>query len=405
MSAESRRTPPQTVSPGMNVLAPGPPFLRAPEDVWSIQRTLFRPAGALVLVGLALFGWPTAFVPVLCVVSCLVFEWFCRRLRGAGPPRAQTAAMLTGLLLALTLPPFVPWYVPVLGAAAAMIVGHAAFGDTGDYLWPPARVGRLAVAMLVPAAVVNPPTWPAPWDQAAPSGSVADVREPAKLVDGLDAETPREAALRARPPRAILAELTMDRRGAASGISTVLRKLPRPTDMILGRRAGALGETCALMILTAGLYLIHRNYVRWRIPLAVLVSACIVAAVAPVFQAAGGQSVRTVWAPLWAEGWGIGLIYCGYQVVGGGMLLATFILSADMTSRPVTPRGQLLFGIGCGTLGMLGQLYVPISIPCYAAVLVMCTVAGLVDGAGRRRTAAGKPADSRRGVQGGTIFL
>ena len=154
------------------------------------------------------------------------------------------------------------------------------------------------------------------------------------------------------------------------------------------------------MILTAGLYLIHRNYVRWRLPLAVLVSACVVAAVAPVFPAGPGQSVRTVWAPLWAEGWGIGLVYCGYQLAGGQMLLATFLLSADMTVRPVTARGQWLFGVGCGTLGMLGQLYVPISIPCYAAVLVICTVAGLLDGRGRRRMAAGKPAGASRNGKG-----
>jgi len=184
--------------------------------------------------------------------------------------------------------------------------------------------------------------------------------------------------------------------GRAVGISSVLRRLPQPPDLLLGRRAGALGETCALMILAAGLYLIHRNYVRWRIGLGVLLSAFVVAAVAPVFPAGPGQNVRTVWTPLWAEGWGAGLIYCGYQLIGGQLLLATFLISTDMTVRPMTARGQWLFAAGCGGLGMLGQLYVPIAIPCYAAVLVVCTIAGLLDGFSRRANAASKPAGPPR---------
>ena len=400
MSAETQKKPRGTISPRVDVLAPGPPFRRAPEDVWSIHRTMFRPAAALLAAGLALFGWRAGIVPVLCVASCVVFEWLCRWLRGGGPPRARGPAALIGLFLALTLPPFVPWYVPVLGAAAAVVVGFAMFGGTGNTLWPPALVGRLAVAMLIPAAVVNPPTWPVLWHQGAFARNVADVRETPKSADDPGAGKPQSAAARCRPPRAILGELTMGT-GRAVGVSSVLRRLPRPADMLLGRRAGALGETCALMILAAGLYLIHRNYVRWRIPLGVLLSAFVVAAVAPVFPAGPGQSVRTVWTPLWAEGWGAGLIYCGYQLVGGQLLLATFLMSADMTVRPVTPRGQWLFAAGCGGLGMLGQLYVPISIPCYAAVVVVCTIAGLLDSFGRRRSAAGKPAGPSPGDSGG----
>ena len=379
----------------------GPPFLHVHEEVRGINRVMLVPACAVLAAGLVLFGWRTADVAILCILSCVGLHYCCERLVRRSAPGRRTGAALTGVLLALTLPPFVPWYVPIVAAGFAILLGEAAFGGAEHAIWQPALVGRLAVAVLIPAAVINPPTWPVLARDRLVLGDLSrSVRvEPESVAD---VELPAGAdALDVEPPAALLAGLTRRAMpaygsllgraggGAAPG-PPGLRQMPRPVDMLWGWRGGGLGETSALVILLAGLYLAHRNYVRWQLPLVMLASAWCVAALAPVFLTRPGGVVQMVWRPLWAEGFGSGLLYCGYQLLGGQMMLAALLVSFGMAHRPLRLRHQMVYGVGCGALAMLGQLYVPIAIPAYAAVLVMNTLTPLIEGSVHLRWPAGK---------------
>ena len=103
-------------------------------------------------------------------------------------------------------------------------------------------------------------------------------------------------------------------------------------------------------------------------------------AMAPIRYAGPGDIPQTLWLPLLsAEGLDVAFTYVNYQMLSGELLLAVLLASVEMTSRPVTTGGQVLFGAGCGVLAMVLQLYTGVSIPCYMAVLAVNTLTPTID--------------------------
>ena len=197
------------------------------------------------------------------------------------------------------------------------------------------------------------------------------VRRPATILAGLTGPEPSFSGL---------ARTNRDVPGARPAL---LATLPPMDEMLTGTHPGGIGETCAVVVLIAGLYLVYRNYVKWQLPASFLLAAAVVAAVAPVQFVGAGGTVETVWLPFVAEGFDVGFTYINYQLLSGGMLLAAMFLAGEMTTRPVTTRGQIVFGLGCGALamalrlGMLTRLFgltVQTPIPAYVAVLAMNTL-------------------------------
>ena len=116
------------------------------------------------------------------------------------------------------------------------------------------------------------------------------------------------------------------------------------TDLLLGVTPGGIGETCAAAIVLGAVYLAYRGLLKWQLPVSIVLAAAAVAAVAPIRLAGAGAEVRTVWLPLVAEGADVGMTYVGYQLLSGELLLAAMFLATEMTSRPVTTGGQVIFG-------------------------------------------------------------
>jgi electron transport complex protein RnfD len=358
-----------------------------------------------------LFGWRAAGVTILAVGSCAALEKAYYRCTRTPALLGRSHAYLMGLLLALTLPAFVPWYVPVVAAVFAIIVGKAIFGGVGHFLWQPALVGRLAVAVIFPATM-NPATWPVlasnrllvgdvclsrpmadyrRWSaQPAPPGADAfALTRPANVLGGLTtAAAPAFAGLATKPE------------GTPRGRGLALTHLPPMTALLYGTTPGGIGETCTVVIVLAAVYLVYRGYVKWQLPTAIVLSAAAVVAVAPIYLAGAGQDVRTVWLPLLAEGADVGLTYVSFQLLSGELLLAAVFLATEMTSRPVTTGGQVIFGIGCGVIGAVLKLYLQVPIPFYMGVLAMNTFTPVIDSLWRPRVLGQRRFDFLR--RGGT---
>ncbi|MCE5324817.1 MAG: RnfABCDGE type electron transport complex subunit D [Planctomycetaceae bacterium] len=386
------------------------PFLRAPEAARTIFLVTLAAACAPLIAGMVLFGWYAAAVAALCVGSCVVIERIYYRVTHTPALLGRTHAYLTGVLLALTMPPFVPWYIPVVAAAFAIIIGKAVFGGVGHFIWQPALVGRVAVAVIF-LTPLTPAYWPILARDKLLDG---DIRS-AQQVDPFDrwsgrAALPDSDAFSVRPPADILAGLTstdevqysglvqIPRELMLAGLKTppeqhvprlrgaVMSKLPPLNEMLLGVRGGGIGETCAVVILVAGLYLVYRGYVKWQLPMAIIASAAVVVAVAPIRLAGPDGQTLWKWLPLGIEGADAGFTYVIYQLLSGELLLAAMFLATEMTSRPVTTGGQVLFGIGCGAAAMLLRLYVDLPVPCYTAILIMNTFTPKIDRLWRPRT-------------------
>jgi len=372
------------------------PFLRAPEGVNTVYLVTFAAACAPLAAGVAFFGWRALVVAALCVATCGIAEALCYAFTRVPALLGRSHALLTGLLLALTLPAFVPWYVSVTASVFAIVVGKAVFGGVGHFLWQPALVGRLAVAVLFPMTL-NPSAWPLLAQGHLVVGDVEQARPAENYRGWRRAEPPGNAHAFALPkPADTLAGLTNKDdppfsallfipEGLPQAKPAALMKMAPVNDLLYGARPGGIGETSAILILIAGLYLIYRNYVKWQLPLAFLAAAAFVVAALPVALARPGDTCLTVWWPAAHEGPDVGFIYVCYQLLSSEVLLAAFFLAPEMTTRPVTAGGQIIFGAAAGGLAMILQLYRLSPIPAYVAVLALNTFVPTIDSLWRPR--------------------
>jgi len=370
-----------------------PPFLHAPEASGGIFRVIFVAACAPLAVGLVFFGWRAVWVTALSVGGCVATESIYYRVTRTPSLLGRSHAALTGLLLALTLPAFVPWYVPLTGAVFAILVGKALFGGVGHFLWQPALVGRLAVAVLFTGALAGPADNPARWPVLARNHVLfgdlnrMDEKTTFRRWQSAVPALGDDALTRTRPVT-ILRRLSRPTGLPPDSIATALLALPAAKDLIFGAYGGGIGETCALAIVIAGLYVICRHYVRGHLPGLIVLAAAVTVAVAPI-RTPDGEGWR--WLPIAAEGFDVGFVYVAAHLASGGILLAAFFLATEMTSRPVTLPAQAVYGVACGVIAMLMRLYTSFPIPAFAAVLIVNTFTPVLDAVvgprvlGRRR--------------------
>jgi Na+-translocating ferredoxin:NAD+ oxidoreductase RnfD subunit len=357
-----------------------------------------------LLAGAVIFGWRAVAVAGICVLACVAFEQIYYRVTQTPALLGRSHAVLTGLLLALTLPPYLPWYVPVIAAAFAIFVGKAIFGGEGHFLWQPALVARLAVAVLSAGALL-PSEARTFWPELAPAepvlsrqslvlGDIRDAAPSPRPEQWSGAQAGRHDAILMVPVAQRLAPLTREAPeapfhaydalawrapGQPPRAPVAMVHLPPISEMIYGTRPGGIGETCIAVILIAGLYLVYRSYVKWQLPVGFIFAAGLVAAIAPIRLVGPGGAVQSHWLPVALEGLDVGLLYVAYQLTSGAIVLAAFFFATEMTTRPVTTGGQVLFGLGAGALAMMLQLYVATDIPAYLAVLAMNTFAPAID--------------------------
>lgn len=364
------------------------PFLRAPEASRNIFRVVFLAACGPLAAGVVFFGWQALMVAALSVLGCVAAEGLYYRVTRTPALLGRSHAVLTGLLLALTLPPFVPWYVPLAGAVFAIIVGKALFGGVGHFLWQPALVGRLAVTVifappLLAEPLLNRPNWPVLAQNRLAVGDIDKVNTSFPYRQWRGTPAPPDADALARPrPRELLRQLTLPVEDPPDSIRAALRRMPPAWDLLCGAHGGGIGETCAVVIIVAGLYLIYRHYVRGHLPGMFILAAALTAAVAPLRTGPAGE---WVWLPFRSEGYDVGFVYVAYHLACGEIMLAAFFLATEMTSRPLTAPGQAIFGGLCGTAAMLMRLYMTFPIPAYAAVLLANTLAPALDAIVRPR--------------------
>jgi len=282
-------------------------------------------------VAVYLFGWLALFIIVMCLAACLATEWASLRLmRRPLSPLADGSAALTGLLLALTLPAAVPWWMVLIGCVAAILLAKQVYGGLGHNPFNPALAARVVLLISFP---LNMTSWlvpmHAPMFAGTPPINLYDFGQcwhffwfgPEGIGKGLDAIT------MASPLGHVKTEWT---RGI--GAIEALRNYDYSyLDAFLGREAGSLGETSALALLLGGIYMLARHTITWQIPVSYIATVYVIAA---VFNAVNPEHFAP---PL-------------FHVLAGGLILGAFFMATDPVTSPVTSRGKLVFGVGCGIL-------------------------------------------------------
>ncbi|UCC97495.1 MAG: RnfABCDGE type electron transport complex subunit D [Phycisphaerales bacterium] len=310
-----------------------------------------------VIIGLApamaaagyYFRVHAAILIAVCVLSCVASEWLCNRIRKKPNSLDDFSAVVTGIILALSLPPKLPIWTAIVGSVLCIAIGKMVFGGLGANIFNPAMVGR---TFLTASFGLLMTTWtvPATIDRAMP-----DVAQ----ENALNART--QATPLAWSKLAIKNELGADIYGEQQFMPS-----------LMGQVGGCLGETSAIMLLIGGLYLLIRRTISFHIPLAVLSSAFVFGGIAYLLDS---------------------YVYVQpfFHLTSGGMLLCALFIATDPVTAPLTRRGMWLFGIGVGTITMLIRIVGEYPEGVMFSILLMNAVTPLIDRLFKRIPAGGKP--------------
>jgi electron transport complex protein RnfD len=290
-----------------------------------------------------------------CVISCVVFEAICNFVRKKPNSLGDLSAVLTGIILAFSLPPGIPVWACVIGSGFAIIIGKMVFGGLGANVFNPAMIGR---AFLTASFGMMMTTWtvPATIDKSMPEISV-------KNAAAITQATPLAWSKQAIKSRNIE---DGPKKINASVANNMLK------DLFFGQRGGCIGETSAIALIIGGVYMLLKRTISIHIPLAVLLSAFIVSSI-------GYFADSTAYAsPL-------------FHLTSGGMLIGAFFIATDPVTSPLTARGMWIFGIGIGCLTMLIRIVGEYPEGMMFSVLLMNSITPLIDKFCKITPAGGRP--------------
>lgn len=322
------------------LIVSSPPYLKTGETAHCLMFDVFVAALPIVAASTFFFGPRTLWIIFLGVSSAVLTEAFIQILFKAPGFRFKPflynfltnddiavldgSALVTGLLLAFTLPPNSPFWMPVVGSFVAVAIGKQVFGGLGYNIFNPALVGRAFILAAWPGKATSF-TGTISWGAWARS---LGIHPTSWAVDGISTATP-------------LTLLKLQGQTAP------------PLDLIMGNIPGSLGETSAIAILLGAAYLLYKGTISWHIP------ASFIGTVVLLSLVLGENPV--------------------FHIFAGGLLLGAFFMATDVVTSPVTKWGRIVFGAGAGTITLLVRIYgaYPEGV-CYS-ILLMNALTPLID--------------------------
>lgn len=274
------------------------PHVKSPKTVTGIMLDVIIALCPALIASIVFFGPQALAVIAVCVGTCVLSEFVCRKVMKRNNTIGDLSAIVTGLLLAFNLPSTIPLWMAAIGSVVSIVVVKQFFGGIGQNFVNPALAGRIILLTSFPTAMA---TWSKPFSWQT------------------------EATTTASPLAAMYNE---------AGEFTS-ENVPSLMDMLIGNRAGCLGEVCAIGLILGGLYLVVRKVISPAIPLT------FIATVAVFMTVAGGFNME----------------YVAYQLLSGGLLIGAIFMATDYTTSPISLKGKIIFGIGCGLITSLIRFY------------------------------------------------
>jgi len=299
------------------------PHIRSDESIAKIMWTVNIALVPAALFGAYHFGLNALMVMIVGIISAVVFEYLVEKIRKKPITITDGSAVLTGLLLAMCLPPDLPFYMAAVGSFFAIVVAKHAMGGLGSNIFNPAHIGRAALMVSWPVAMTT-------WSKMTTS------------VDVVSAATPLNI---------------LKQQGYTALIDTFGNAGNMYQAMFFGFRNGSIGETSTVLLVLGGLFLIYKKYVNWEIP------AVMIGTVAVGTWMFGGLK-------------DFGTFFSGdplFNIMAGGLIIGAFFMATDMVTIPITKKGQIIFAFGTGLLTVLIRLKggYPEGV-CYAILLMNC---------------------------------
>jgi electron transport complex protein RnfD len=301
------------------------PHMHAKDSVSRIMWTVVATLVPATIFGIIHFGIQALLIVLLGVASAIGFEAIMQKARGRKITINDGSAALTGLLLAMCLPPTVPPFVPIVGSFIAIVIAKHSMGGLGHNIFNPAHIGRAALLVSWPILMTK-------WSTITTA------------VDVVASATPLN----------ILKNGNYDQL-----ISTYGSKRNLYEALFFGTRNGSIGETCTILLLLGGAFLIYKKYIDWIVPV------CMISTVG-VLTFVFGPSGFFTGDPI-------------FHMMAGGVILGAFFMATDMVTSPITSKGRVIFAVGAGCITVLIRLIggYPEGV-CYS-ILLMNAVTPLID--------------------------
>lgn len=269
------------------------PHIRVENTIQKVMLDVIIALLPATIGALYYFRMNGAKVILLAVLTAVIAEAAFQKITKKPVTINDLSAVVTGLLLAFNLPASAPWWIPVLGSLIAILVVKQFFGGLGHNFMNPALAARI---MLTVSYTGRMTAWVKPG------------------ADAVSGATPLSYV---------------------KGVTEVPGNAPKLIDMLIGNIAGSLGETSAILLIIGGIYLVYRGVISVQVP------AIYIGTVA-VFTLIFGQ---------------FDLYFMMYHLLAGGLMLGAIYMATDYASAPITPRGRMIFALGCGILTSVFRLY------------------------------------------------
>ena len=278
------------------------PHVRSSETSTGIMLDVIIALVPALVMACVYFGTRALALTAVCIGTAVLAEWLSRKAMKRNNTIGDLSAVVTGLILAFNLPATLPLWMAAIGSVIAIVVVKQMFGGIGQNFVNPAITARIILMMSFPAAMAK---WIAPFESAWNPDAVTQAT-----------------------PMAVLGTVTGGNVAAAEG-------LPSLTQMLLGVHGGSMGEVCTVALLAGALYLLLRRVISPAIPFSFIGTVA-------VFMLFAGK---------------FNLSFVAYELLGGGLMLGAFFMATDYTTSPLTLKGRIIFGIGCGLLTSVIRLF------------------------------------------------
>ena len=313
----------------LKLIATSNPHIRSSETTRSIMLDVIIAMLPALVWSIITFGVKALTLTVVSVLGCVFWEWLYRKLMKKPQSVGDLSAVVTGMLLAFVCPTTTPYWMIIIGGFFSIVVVKQLFGGIGKNFVNPALAGR---AFLLGSYAGVMTTWIDATQNKAPlMGSTADI---------VTAATP----------------LAYMKTGNMAGLTETYSVM----DMFLGKTGGSLGEISALLLIIGGAYLIWRKVINWQTPVAYIATVAVITFLFPK-----GDAGNLEWML--------------YSLFSGGLMLGAFFMATDYATSPVTKKGQLIFGIGCGLFTVFIRYFGSYNEGVCYSIMVMNLCVALID--------------------------
>lgn len=313
-----------------DLIISAPPHIKAPEDTAQIMYWVIAALMPATLASVYFFKLSALVVVVVTVLAAVATEYIFEKIQKLPVTISDGSAALTGLLLALTLPPRVPWWIALIGGVVAILLGKQLFGGLGWNVFNPALVARAVLVLS--------------WTKHL----TKDWYAPLVRIDAKTTATPLYAM---KPTVALHNPMKLIWNSQLP--SSLINKSSVYLNYLWGNKSGCIGEVSAALLIVGAIILLWKNIIDWRIP----------------FMYLGTVAVLT----LLLKGDPV------FYLLAGGLMLGAFYMATDYVTSSITPLGKLIFGFGCGAVTVLLRFYSGLPEAVMFAILFMNMCAPLID--------------------------